>query len=375
MSINTPFTERQKKLKDILRRSGFNALALNPGPSLYYLSGLYFHLSERPVVAIFTLERPPVIILPELEAQKTKGLEFEIDAVMYGEDPLTWPGIFTDAVAELGLLNDAKIGIEDRRLRVLELRLLENAIPERARILTANEIITELRIIKDNAEIKTMREAVDIAEHALRTTLDIIRPGISEQEVASELTLQLLRNGSQPELPFFPIVSSGANSANPHATPSERVLTPGDMLVIDWGASMRGYISDITRTFAIGYISPEFKNIYRLVLDANTAAQESVQPGSRVELIDKAARDHISKAGYGNFFIHRTGHGIGLEGHEPPYIRQGNQRELFPGMTFTIEPGIYLPEENGVRIEDDILVTDDGGESLTTFSRELTIIE
>lgn len=374
MNPNTPFTKRQNELKELLSNSGFDALALNPGPSLFYLTGLHFHLSERPVVAIFPLEQPNIIILPELEAPKVKGLDFEIDAIEYGEDPHTWAGIFRDAILELDFLN-AKIGIEDRRMRVLELRLLEEGISGNNRIITANELITDLRIIKDNTEIKAMRKAVDIAEHALITTLDMIQPGVSEQEVASELTLQLLRNGSHPELPFFPIVSSGPNSANPHASPSERILIPGDMVVIDWGATYSGYVSDITRTFAIGYISSEFEKIYQVVLNANSVGREAVQSGLNAEQIDQAARNEITQAGYGQFFIHRTGHGIGIEGHEPPYIRQGNQRVLSPGMTFTIEPGIYLPEENGIRIEDDILVTEDGGESLTTFNRELTVIE
>lgn len=375
MNPNTPFTKRQNKLKDLLSDSGFDALALNPGPSLYYLTGLHFHLSERPIVAIFPLEKPNIIILPELEAPKIKGLDIEIDTIDYGEDPHTWPGIFQDAIIGLGLMNDARIGIEDRRMRVLELRLLKESFPDQNKILPANELITELRIIKDNNEIEAMRKAVDIAEHALTATIGMIHPGVSEQEVASELTLQLLRNGSQPELPFFPIVSSGPNSANPHATPSERILTPGDMLVIDWGANYGGYVSDITRTFAIEYITQEFEKIHQVVLNANTAGREAVQSGLKAEQIDEAARDQIAQAGYGQFFIHRTGHGIGIEGHEPPYIRQGNQRILSPGMTFTIEPGIYLPEENGVRIEDDVLVTEDGGQSLTTIKRELTVIE
>ncbi len=375
MNPYTPYTKRQNKLKELLSNSGFDALALNPGPSLYYLTGLHFHLSERPVVAIFPLEKPNIIILPELEAAKIKGLDFEIDAVDYGEDPHAWPGIFRDAILGLGFLNDARIGIEDRRMRVLELRLLEEGIPDKNSIVAANELITELRIIKGHAEIKAIRKAVDIAEHALIATLNMIHPGVSEQDVASELTLQLLRNGSQPELPFFPIVSSGPNSANPHASPSKRILIPGDMLVIDWGATDGGYVSDITRTFAIGYISPEFEKIHQVVLNANTAGREAVQSGLYAEQIDEAARNQITQAGYGEFFIHRTGHGIGIEGHEPPYIRQGNQRILSPGMTFTIEPGIYLPEENGVRIEDDILVTEDGGESLTTINRELMVIE
>jgi Xaa-Pro dipeptidase len=216
-----------------------------------------------------------------------------------------------------------------------------------------------------------MRKAVQIAEQALTATLPYVRIGLSERELAAELTLQLFRAGCDPQLAFSPIVSSGPNSANPHATPSGRTLTSGDFLVIDWGASFEGYLSDITRTFAIGNMEPELVQISKIVQEANIAGRKSAKPGIAVGNIDKATRDVIETAGYGKYFTHRTGHGLGMEGHEEPYIRAGNLMLLEPGMTFTIEPGIYLPGRNGVRIEDDVVITDTGAECLTSLPREV----
>lgn len=216
-----------------------------------------------------------------------------------------------------------------------------------------------------------MHRAAKIAEQALIATLPLIKVGLSERELASELTMQLFMAGCDPQVPFSPIVSAGVNSANPHATPSDRMLTVGDLLVIDWGASFEGYFSDITRTFAIGNIDPEYAQIAKIVLEANTAARNIARPGLPIENIDRAARSVIESAGYGKYFTHRTGHGLGVEGHEEPYIRPGNTALLEPGMTFTIEPGIYLPDRNGVRIEDDVVITDSGVECLTNLPREL----
>jgi Xaa-Pro dipeptidase len=172
-------------------------------------------------------------------------------------------------------------------------------------------------------------------------------------------------------VPFTPIVSSGPNSANPHATPSERKLISGDLLVIDWGASYDGYFSDITRTFAIGDIESEYIKISKIVQEANSAGRKSARPGITIESIDRAARAVIDSAGYGKYFTHRTGHGLGMEGHEEPYIRAGNLMHIEPGMTFTIEPGIYLPNRNGVRIEDDVVITSTGAECLTSLPRDV----
>jgi Xaa-Pro dipeptidase len=175
-------------------------------------------------------------------------------------------------------------------------------------------------------------------------------------------------------MPFKPIVASGPNSALPHATPTDRKLQNGDLLIIDWGATVDGYISDITRTFALDEIDTELEKIHSIVQGSNAAGREAIRPGAACEEIDRACRSVIDAAGYGQFFIHRTGHGIGLEAHEHPNIREGNLQTLTPGMTFTVEPGVYIPDRGGVRVEDDAIVTDSGGESLSTYNRQLEVI-
>ena len=310
-----------------------------------------------------------MIVLPELEKEKLKNLPFEIESFLYGEDPLQWNAVFLQAVQKAKLMGKRN-GVEPRQLRLLEFNLLLNAASIRD-FIPADDCVSRLRMAKDESELACMRRAAKIAEHALTATLPFIKVGLTERELASELTMQLFKAGCDPQVPFSPIVSAGPNSANPHATPSDRKLIKGDMLVVDWGASFEGYFSDITRTFAIGNIDPEYAQIAKIVLDANTAARNIARPGLPIESIDQAARSVIESAGYGKYFTHRTGHGLGMEGHEEPYIRSGNTALLEPGMTFTIEPGIYLPDRNGVRIEDDVVITDSGVECLTSLPREV----
>jgi Xaa-Pro dipeptidase len=197
---------------------------------------------------------------------------------------------------------------------------------------------------------------------------------MTEREVAAELVVQLLRHGSQPELPFSPIVSAGPNGANPHASPSDRKLQPGDLLVVDWGAACEGYVSDLTRTFAIGEVDAECRKIHKIVQEANAAGRAAGKPGVPCAEVDKAARGIIEKAGYGQYFTHRTGHGIGMEAHEDPYMRGDNMQLLETGMAYTVEPGIYLPARNGARIEDDMVVTESGSESLSDMPCEIRLI-
>lgn len=369
----SPITIRQSKLRKALKSSNLNGLVLNPGPSLTYLTGLHFHLMERPIIFIITPEEPILAIIPELEAAKLLGISFPVQPYLYGEDPHTWPGVFNQAFAAAQLFGTYSIGVEPGRLRVLELRYLQDAAPE-ASFDSAEEVLSDLRMRKDTDEIRAMRKAAQIAEQALSATLPAIKAGVSEREIASELTMQLLRQGSEPNLPFFPIVASGPNSANPHATPTDRKFAVGDLLVIDWGATHKGYLSDITRTFAIGEITNEMIQIYATVARANEAGRKASRPGATAESVDAAARQVIDLAGYAKYFTHRTGHGLGMDSHERPYIRSGNNLSLAPGMTFTVEPGIYLPNRNGVRIEDDMVITEDGAESLTNFPRQLQIL-
>ncbi len=363
------YLTRQKKLKLAIQNANLDAIVINPSPSLYYLTGLHFHMSERPVVVIFPALGDPAIVLPELEAAKLEKVSFPLQSFLYGEDPSRWTQVFSQSLQHTKLQNGT-VGVEPRALRVLEVNLLLQA-SSNINFKPAEEVIAALRMFKDNLEITAMRRAVQIAQDALRAILPNIEVGNSEKEVAAELSMQLLQYGSSPQLPFFPIVSTGQNSANPHAVPSDRKLAEGDLLVIDYGANVDEYFSDITRTFAIGSVEPEFQHIAKVVLAANQAGHRAAKPGTPIGEIDKAAREVIELAGYGEYFIHRTGHGLGLECHEEPYIRSDNLNTIEIGMSFTIEPGIYLPNRGGVRIEDDVIVTENGCESLTDLPREL----
>ena len=259
-------------------------------------------------------------------------------------------------------------------MRVMEYQFLEEAAPG-LKIDPAEEIFASLRMTKDESEITLMRRATHIAETALKNTLPKIRPGLTEREVAAELVVQTLRAGSEADLPFAPIVASGPNSALPHAFVTERVIQKGDLLTLDWGAATGGYFSDLTRTFAIGELSAELKRIYEVVKAANAAGRAAARPGAACASVDAAARQVIAEAGYGAYFTHRVGHGLGMEGHEEPSMHGNNMLKLEVGMTFTVEPGIYLPNRGGVRIEDDMVVTRDGAESLSTYPRELEVIQ
>jgi Xaa-Pro dipeptidase len=363
---------RLSKLSASLRSSGLDALALNPGPSLAYLTGLGFHLMERPVVALFTADSAPVIVLPGMEARKLDGLPFEVRAFTYGEDPAGWEAVFREAVSGLNL-DGKRIGVEPLRMRLMEFRHLR-AAALRADFPDGSEAVGRLRVRKEPEEVGAVREAVRIAQEALEATLSHFRVGVTERELAGELVVQLLRHGSQPEMPFSPIVSAGPNGANPHAEPSDRPILPGDLLVVDWGATCGGYVSDLTRTFAVGVVDPEFERIHRTVQEANAAGRAAARPGAPCAEVDRAARGVIENAGCGEYFTHRTGHGIGLEPHEVPYIRGDNLELMQPGMVFTVEPGIYLPGRSGVRIEDNLVVTEDGADCLSGMPRELRVI-
>jgi Xaa-Pro dipeptidase len=327
---------------------------------------------ERPTVAFFTADSAPVLVLPELEMLKVRNLSFEIKAFPYGEDPAEWDAVFMEAGRSLGLAGK-RIGIEPLHMRILEFGKVK-VIAGEMECPDATRLVGSLRVCKDAVEVSAMRKAVKVAQAALEATIPSMRVGTTEQEIASELVFNLLRNGSQPEMPFTPIVSSGPNSANPHASPSNRKLRPGDLLVVDWGAAVDGYISDLTRTFAVGKVDEEYRKIHQIVQEANAAGRAAAQPGVPCANVDIAARTVIEKSGYGQYFTHRTGHGIGMEPHEDPYMRGDNLQLLEAGMTFTVEPGIYLPERNGVRIEDNVVIIKDGAECLSDMPREIRTV-
>ena len=363
---------RLDKLNASLRISDLDAVILNPGSTLTYLTGMHFHLMERPVVLLFAKDQVPVIVLPELELQKVVLLPYKLQVFAYPENPSEWDIAFRQAAQALGL-DGKRIGVEPRQLRLLEYGYLKKAAPK-ADYPDGSSVLAGLRLRKEQAEVEAMRKAVEIAQSALEATIPSIKVGMTEKELSSELVAQLLKHGSEPEMPFSPIVSGGPNSANPHASPSERKLQAGDLLVIDWGAAYGGYISDLTRTFAVGEVDDEYQKIHKIVQEANAAGRAAAKPGVPCANVDIAARDVIEKSGYGKYFTHRTGHGIGMEGHEEPYMRGDNMQILEPGMAFTVEPGIYLPGRNGVRIEDNVVITDTGADVLSDMPREIRVV-
>jgi Xaa-Pro dipeptidase len=364
--------DRLHRLQAALVRHDLDCIAAIAGANLYYLTGLAFHPSERPVVGFFPASGDPVIVASVLEETKiTSRAAYPIHPFCY--DDVSGPAAaFTQAA--LALASGAagaelRLAVEFGRMRVMELRWTEGAFGLSAAE-PAEPVFAELRMSKDQAELAHMRQAAILAERALTATLAGVRAGMTEHDVSAELVAQLARAGSDADLPFTPIVASGPNAALPHARVTDRSLQHGDVLLVDWGATSRGYRSDLTRTFAIGPVEAELRKIYDVVQAANAAAKAATRPGVTCASVDAAARRIIADAGYGACFTHRVGHGIGLEGHEEPSVHGGNTLVLETGMTFTIEPGLYLPGQGGVRIEDDVVVTATGCDSLTTFPRE-----
>ena len=356
-----------EQLRKLMNENSLTGLVVVPGPNMSYLTGSKFHLSERPVVLILEMDKA-TFILPELESSKISN--FDSDSITYNDED------GPERAFRMFAKNQtfSKLGVESRTIRHLELDLLQKTGIS-SDFVDSIDIFAQLRMTKSDDELSSMKTAVKIAEKSLENILGKIKPGMTEKEFASDLVIELLRNGSDSELPFSPIVASGVNGANPHHFPTDKAFENGDLVIIDWGANYEGYFSDITRTFAIGNdVDSELLKAYECVKQANSSAREKANSGVKAGLVDKAARDVIDSAGFGQYFTHRTGHGLGLEIHEEPYIKPSNEFVLQKGMTFTIEPGIYIPNLGGIRIEDDIYLEPDNALSLTNLSRDLLFL-
>ena len=365
-------TERLAQLREAIGAAGLDAIAVVPGPNLVYLTGLHFHLSERATILFVPRHGRCAFVVPALE--ETKALSLPFDAALFPWPDVDGPATGIAAAAASLELGGKKLGIEGRRIRFLELDLLAGSGHAPA-ALNGDAVFATLRMAKDDDELDAMRQAVGVAEAAFAATLEFIRPGVTEKEVAAELMVQTLNAGSG-ELPFQPIIASGPNGANPHAGAGTRMLAAGDVVTIDWGATVDGYASDLTRCVVIAGGEPDTRltAAYAAVRAANEAGRAAARPGGTGQDVDRAARQAIVDAGLGEYFIHRTGHGLGLETHEEPDMNEGSLVPLAPGMTFTVEPGVYIPGIGGVRIEDDVVITADGSETLTTLSRELLVV-
>jgi Xaa-Pro dipeptidase len=361
-------TTRHEKLFDAMRAADLDSLALVPGANLYYLLGLTIHSSERLAIAFLGQDGSVRIILPALERPRAET-EARLPATFYPwSDAEGYAGALRQCIAGGGLRS--RLGVEYTNMRVLELRAIEAVA--NVQVEDATSLLGELRMAKDDDELRAMRAAVRVVEEALAQAVAAIRPGVTEREIAALLDRAMQAAGSEPS--FTTIVASGPNSANPHHTASDRRMERGDLVIVDAGARLDGYCSDITRTFAVGELGDEGRAIYDLVLRANRAGVAAVRPGCSGAQIDAAARQVIEAGGYGPQFLHRTGHGLGIEIHEPPYLHSAEPAPLREGTTFTVEPGVYVSGVGGVRIEDDVVITAEGGECLTTFPRELQVL-
>lgn len=269
---------------------------------------------------------------------------------------------------ELGI---GRLAFERDHLRYGEWLRLREGVPEQVQLLPAAGWVEELRKVKDRQEVESIRQAARIADEALLSVLAQLRPGMRERDVAWALESGMRQRGAEG-IAFDLIVASGVRSALPHGTPTSRPIGRGELVTIDYGAVFAGYVSDCTRTVVVGRSDERQREIYHVVLEAQRRALGAVRPGVKVAEVDRAAREVIESAGYGAHFGHATGHGVGMEIHEGPRLSStGGEEALVPGMVVTVEPGIYLPGWGGVRIEDLVLVTDDGAEVLTRVSKDL----
>ena len=348
-------------------------LLLTPGADLRYLIGYDALPLERLTCLAVPAQGEPVLVVPLLErlAAEASGAGDVVKIVTHGETD--------NAFAMLaGLVQDSlngalsRVGVADRMWAEQVLRF--RALMPGAEQVTAGQVLRDLRVRKAPDEVEGLRRAGAAIDAVHSRMGEWLRPGRTEAEVGRDIA-QAITDAGHVRVNFV-IVASGPNGASPHHHTSDRVIEPGDPVVVDIGGTMPdGYCSDCTRTYVAGGTpDDEFARYYAILLDAQRQSCESVRPGVTAQSVDSAARDVIAAGGYGEFFVHRTGHGIGLEEHEDPYIVVGNETVLEPGMCFSIEPGIYLPGRHGARIEDIVVVTDDGVERLDTIDRELVVL-
>lgn len=348
--------------------AGVVALLVPPGADLRYLSGYAAIPQERLTCLVVPVEGAPTLVVPLLDEQAAvsacAGGPITVVSWREDEDP-------SALVASL-LPNADPVAIGDRMWAAQALAL-RDAMPDREQRLSG-DILGSLRQVKDDAEVAALREAAAAIDAVFAQVGAWLRVGRSERAVASDVAAAVLRAGHVAI--DCVIVGSGPNAALPHHQGSDRELRRGDVVVVDIAATMpSGYCSDTTRTFALGAPEPEVAAAYAVLRDAQEAAVNTVAVGVAAATIDAAARDVIHAAGYGESFTHRTGHGIGLETHEEPYIAAGNQVSLEAGMAFSVEPGIYVPGRFGARIEDIVVCGPDGGEPLNRRPRDLVVVD
>ena len=346
--------------------AGVDALLVGPGADLRYLTGYHALPLERLTLLVARADGRHTLVVPQLERPRAadSGTDVELRDFTETDDPYA-------VVAEaLQGLATPHLAVGDR-LWSMFLLGLQQAIPGAA-WQPASSVMRELRMRKSQAEVAALRNAGQAIDRVHQQVPALLRPGRTEAEVGRDIAELIVTEGHD-EVNFV-IVGSGPNGASPHHETGDRVLQAGDAVVVDIGGTLDGYCSDCTRNYVIGERPEEYIKAHDALEGAQRAACDAVRPGMTAEAVDAAARDVLAAAGYGHLFIHRTGHGIGLEEHEDPYIVAGNDMVLEPGMTFSIEPGVYVPGQFGMRIEDIVVVTDDGCERLNVIGREAVVV-
>ena len=356
--------ERLTKLQARMAETDTDLAAIGPTANMRYLLGFVPHVDERPCLLL--VDRQSVrMVVPGLNREEVAA-HTAID--LFGWDDTDGPqAALRQALADIR--PPSKLAV-DGAMRANYLLQLQSAVaPDRT--ITVDELLTPLRIRKTAEEIEALERAAAQADRAMQVAINTCHPGVTEAEVAWATEAAFRQDGAEEVC--FTLIASGPNGAYPHHHSGERRLQKGDAIIIDIGASLHGYKSDITRMVYLGTPADDFLRAYAAVYEANQRAMAAVRPGILAGEIDHAARTSLEAARYGPFFIHRTGHGLGLEGHEPPWIMAGDSTFLREGMVFSIEPGVYLVGQFGVRIEDIVIVTRSGVRNLTGFDHSLVI--
>ncbi|TYC16700.1 aminopeptidase P family protein [Actinomadura syzygii] len=360
--------ERVGLVREAAAKAGLGAVLLTPGPDLRYVTGYDAKELERLTCLVVPAEGEAFLVVPRLElpaAQVSPAGSLGVELVPWDEtdDPYA-------LVARRLPSGLPKVGVADRMWAVMALRF-RAAMPAAEQV-AAGGVLRGLRIRKSAAEVAALREAGEAIDRVHRRVPGLLAAGRTEEEVARDIADAIVAEGHSRV--DFVIVGSGPNGANPHAEPTDRVIRAGEPVVVDIGGTMpSGYCSDSTRNYCVGEPPAEYLAYYAVLEEAQRASCAAVRPGTTPEAVDAAGRDVIAAAGYGEHFFHRTGHGIGLESHEDPYIVSGNLEPLEPGMAFSIEPGIY-PGPHGARIEDIVVCTEDGFDPLNVTGRGLVIV-
>lgn len=357
-----------ESIQDWTAKQGLDFTYLSNPKTIQYLTGFYSDPVERVLALIVFPNQTPFMFAPALEVEAIKETGFPYDVYGYLDHENPWTQI-ADHICQR-VEHPKTAGLEKGHLTVERLDQLQNQLPGTQFTADIGGFLESMRLIKTPDEIAQLNVAGREADFAFAQGFAALKAGKSEKSVVAELEYALKQKGVM-EMSFDTLVQAGPHAAEPHGATSDKLVGANDLVLFDLGTVHNGYISDASRTVAMGPLSDKQKDIYDVCLEAQLAAMDFVKPGVTAESVDKVARDIIEKAGYGEYFIHRLGHGMGMSEHEFPSIMAGNKMELKPGMCFSIEPGIYIPGFAGVRIEDCVHVTENGCEPFTHTSKEL----